>query len=233
MTAQNITAQINSIGFKAVVIIIVTSVVSIFLPLEAPLPTQEDAAYWLMNTMTGYTFGWLNQIIAMLACAVIFACAAWQFFANSPIRAIIILMLSSLSTLAFLIVKFMNLWAVPLMAKALASGSAESASAEVFLSALGPSFAFGLGPSLDYLGFGMYAVISIMLFRPLYNLSTSAKISAIAFLLFGILFFLVLAATAISLLGQADVESAVGITALPLIIAYIAIMVHFKANAGN
>ena len=230
MTSQDLTAQINTLGFKAVVVFIITAVVSLFLPLEAFAPTQEDAAYWLMNTMSGYVFGWVNQIVAMLACAVIFACAAWQFFATSPIRAVIIWMLTSLSIMTFLIVKFFNVWAVPMMAKALASGSAESDSAETFLSALAPSFAFGLGPSLDYLGFGLYAAISIMLFRPLYRLSTSAKISAIAFLLFGVSFFLLLVAPSISLLGQADIEAALYISSLPLVFAFIAIMVHFKAN---
>ena len=73
MTSQDLTAQINTLGFKAVVVFIITAVVSVFLPLEAPVPTQEDAAYWLMNTMSGYVFGWVNQIIAMLACAAIFA----------------------------------------------------------------------------------------------------------------------------------------------------------------
>jgi len=228
MLSKNLSQQINKIGVRAVILVFVTTVLSLFLPLEAPTPTQEGAAHWLMNDMSGYVLGWLNQIVAMVALSVAFAVAAWQVFQTAPLRAVTSWVFTLIATIAFFIVKFINVWSVPLMAKALASGSPESANAEITLSALAPSLAFGFGPSLDYLGFALYAVAGLAIWRRLYKLSTSAKIAAIGFLLFGVFYFLAIAAPYISLLGQADLEGVVYLTVLPLLISFIALFFHFK-----
>ncbi len=60
MTSPNLSAQINNVGFKAIILVIITTVISFFLPLHAPEPTQEAAAHWLINDMGGYVLGWLN-----------------------------------------------------------------------------------------------------------------------------------------------------------------------------
>ena len=232
MAAQNLSVQINKIGIKAVIVVIATGVLSLFFPLDAPAPTQEDAAYWLMNTVNGYVIGWLNQIAAMLGFSVVIAVAAWQIFDAAPIRAVTSWVFTFMATMAFFIVKFINIWSVPLMAKALASGSAESVNAEAFLTVLAPLIGFGLGPSLDYLGFAFYAVACLLIFRPLFRLSTSAKVTAIGFLLFGILFFLALAAPYIGLLGQDDMESAALVAALPLLVAFIALVFIFRKQSS-
>jgi hypothetical protein len=154
--------------------------------------------------MGGYVFGWLNQIVAMVALSVVLVVAAWQVFQTHPLRAITSWMFTLMATMAFFIVKFINAWSVPLMAKALASESAQSANAEIALTALAPQVGFGFGPSLDYLGFALYAVACLVIFRSLYKISLSTKIAAIGFLLFGVLYFLVIALPYISILGQAD-----------------------------
>lgn len=231
MTAQNISTQINGIGVKAVIAIIVTAVLSLFFPLEAPAPNQNDAAHWLMNDMGGYVFGWLNQIAAMLALSFVVAVAAWQVVEKSPVRAVISWAFTLMATMAFFIVKFINVWSVPLMAKALASGSLESVNAETFLTVLAPSVGFGFGPSMDYLGFALYAIAVLLIWRPLYGLSKSTKIAAIGFLIFGILYFLVIAAPYISILGQADMEGAVVVSVIPLLVACIALFIRFKEQS--
>ncbi len=164
----------------------------------------------------------------MVAFSVAFAVAAWQIFDNHPLRAVTSWVFTLMATMAFFIVKFINVWSVPMMTKALASGSAESASAETALTSLAPSIAFGFGPSLDYLGFALYAIAGLVIWRKLYGISTHSKIAAIGLLLFGVLYFLAIAAPYISLLGQADMEDAATVTAIPLLVAVIALFFRFK-----
>ena len=231
MASSTLSPQINKLGVKAIILVGITTVLSFFLPLYAPEPTQEASAHWLMNDMGTYVFGWLNQIVAMVVLSIVFAVAAWQVFETKPLRAIISWVFTLMATMAFFIVKFINVWSVPLMAKALASGSAESASAETFLTAHAPSIAFGAGPSLDYLGFALYAVAGLVIWRSLYKTSKARKIAAIGFLLFGVLYFLVLAAPYISLLGQADIEDYVYMSIIPLLVSIVALWFVFRENS--
>lgn len=119
------------------------------------------------------------------------------------------------------------------MAKALASGSAESVNAGAALNTLAPSVAFGFGPSLDYLGFALYAVACLVVWRPLYRLSISTKVAAIGFLLFGVIYFLTLIAPYFDILAQADIEGWVLASALPLVIACVALFFRFKEQRNS
>jgi hypothetical protein len=233
MTFQTLSKQINSLGFKAVIVLILTVVVTFIFPLEAPEATQESAIYWLMNTEIGYILGWINQIVSMVSLSVVIAIAAWQVVEDHPLRAIISWALNLMATMAFFIVKFINVWSVPLMAKALASGSAESVNAGTALNTLAPSVAFGFGPSLDYLGFALYAAACLVVWRPLYRLSISTKVAAIGFLLFGVIYFLTLVAPYFDILAQADIEGWVLASALPLVIACVALFFRFKEQRNS
>ena len=161
MTDQKFSRHINSIGFNAVIFIIFTAVLSFFLPLDAPVPSQEESAQWLMNKGVPYLFGWINQVVAMIASSIVLAVAAWQIFPAAPLRAGVVWIMIFSATIIFLITKFLSLWSVPLMAKAIASASTDIESAQVLLRALGPSGGFGLIPlwislhstSTDYVGF--------------------------------------------------------------------------------
>lgn len=233
MASSTLSPQINKLGVKAVILFGITTVLAFFMPLYAPAPTQEAAAHWLMNDMGTYVFGWLNQIISMVALSIVFAVAAWQVFETKPLRAITSWAFTLMATMAFFIVKFINVWSVPLMAKALASGSPESATAETFLTAHAPSIAFGAGPSLDYLGFALYAVAGLVIWRSLYKTSKAGKIAAIGLLVFGILYFLVLAAPYISLLGQADIEDYIYMSVIPLLVSIVALWFVFRQNSKD
>ena len=133
MTSSAISSQINSIAFKATVIVLVLGIVSLFLPLNAPNATQEDAAAWLINDLTLYMVGWFNQLILMFCTTTVFAAAAWQIYSTNPLRSIILWTLTATSFLIFLVPKFIAVWSVPLSARALAAERETSASAEAFL----------------------------------------------------------------------------------------------------
>ncbi len=226
---KELSNRINTLGVVAGAVFIITGILSFFLPLDAPAPTQEDTALWHMNTAGPYLFGWLNQIIAMLALSVVLAVAAWQIFPAAPLRAGTVWVLTVSSTVVFLISKFLSIWAVPLLAKAIAAGSNESEAAATLLSALGPSTAFGLIPSMDYLGFWLYALIGFFAFRPLFRLSWSAKIAAVVLLIYGIAFHLVGIAVLIDILSQSQVGDSVMSIAYLVAIAAIASLFHFRA----
>jgi len=228
MNNQNIAEQMNGIGVKAVIAIGVTLILSLFLPLEAPEPNQNDAIHWLMNSHGIYVLGWTNQIVSMLAFSFAFASAAWLVVNTHPVRTVISLAFTAMATMAFFIVKFVNVWSVPLMAKALASGAEASSTAATFLTAHAPSVAFGFGPSMDYLGFLLYAIAGLLIYRPMMKLSKSAKVAAIGLLLYGILYFATLLAPYADILGQADIEVAVLISALPLLVSFVALYFSFK-----
>jgi len=230
MTTRTISQQINSLAFKSTVIILLGIAPSLFLPLTAPAPTQEDAAQWLMNDLNGYMAGWILQIILMIACTGVFAGAAWQIYSTNPIRSILVWFLAAVSFVVFIIAKFINVWAVPLMARSLAAGSAERDTAEAFLTAANPSVSFGLVPTLDYLGFLFYGIMSIMLFRPLLRLSASAKVAAVSLLLYGVCTCLALGAAVTAIISQGDTSAYVESPAVFFLVAVIALLVRFNGQ---
>jgi hypothetical protein len=228
MVYRNISPAIFDLGYKAVIVLLITVVISLALPLEAPDPTQIAAALWLNTEAGGYLFGWLNQLILMFACAVIFLAAGLLIYSSAPLRAGAVWVLTLMSTLAFLISKFLSLWSVPLAAKAIAAENAVAGSAQSILVTLGPSEAFGLVPSIDYLGFWLYGVMGLLLFRPLFRQSLSAKIAAVALLFYGILFHLIYVALMIDLIGQSDVAGVVFLIGFLILIAAIALLFRFR-----
>jgi hypothetical protein len=187
-----------------------------------------------LNTEAGgYLFGWLNQVILMLASSVILLAAGLLIYSSAPLRAGAVWVLTLMSTLAFLMSKFLSLWSVPLTVKAIAAENAVAGSAQSILTTLGPSEAFGLVPSIDYLGFWLYGLIGLLLFRPLFRQSLSAKIAAIALLMYGILFHLVYVAVVIDLLGQSDVGDAFFLINFLVLIAVIALLFRFRGSRGD
>ncbi|MCO4091113.1 MAG: hypothetical protein HEQ34_04060 [Sphingorhabdus sp.] len=230
MACKNISPAIFDLGYKAVIVFLITGVISLALPLEAPVPTQSAAELWLNTKAGGYLFGWLNQVILMFACSVILLAAGLSIYSSAPLRAGAVWVFTLMATLAFLISKFLSLWSVPLTAKAIAAENAVAGSAQSILTTLGPSEAFGLLSSIDYLGFWLYGLIGLLLFRPLFRQSLSAKIAAVALLLYGILFHLVYVAVMIDLLGQSDVPGVVFLNTLLVLIAAIALLFRFRGS---
>jgi hypothetical protein len=233
MADRNISPTIFDLGYKAVIVFLITAVISLALPLDAPVPTQSAAELWLNTEVGGYLFGWLNQVILMFSSSLILLAAGLSIYSSAPLRAGAVWVFTLMSTLAFLISKFLSLWSVPLTAKAIAAENAVAGSAQSILVTLGPNEAFGLVPSIDYLGFWLYGLIGLLLFRPLFRQSLSAKIAAIALLMYGILFHLVYVAVVIDLLGQSDVGDAFFLINFLVLIAVIALLFRFRGSRGD
>ena len=230
MATPNISAQINSVAFKATVVVILLGIVSLFLPLGSPGATQEEAAEWLINDLTLYMAGWIVQIILMFCTTTIFVGAAWQIYSTNPLRSILLWSLTGVSFIAFSITKFIAVWSVPLSARSLAAGSETRDSAEAFLLAVNPSSTFGLAPTLDFLGFLIYGVMGIILFRPLLRLSTSAKVAAVSLFVYGILIFLILGVAVTAIISQNDIWAYADSSSYLFLVAVVALLVRFKSQ---
>jgi hypothetical protein len=233
MFSRNIQPAIFDLGYKAAFVFLITGVISLFLPLEAPAPTQSAAELWLNTEAVGYLFGWLNQVILMFSSSVVLLVAGLLIYSSAPLRAGAVWVLTLMSTLVYLMSKFLSLWSVPLTVKAISAENAVASSAQSILVTLGPNEAFGLVPSIDYLGFWLYGLIGLLLFRPLFRQSLSAKIAAIALLMYGILFHLVYVAVVVDLLGQSDVGDAFFLINFLVLIAVIALLFRFRGSRGD
>lgn len=232
MTTSNISVQINSVAFKATVIVIVLGIVSLFLPLGAPGATQEEAAEWLINDLTLYMIGWIVQIVLMFSTTTIFVGAAWQIYSTNPLRSVLLWSLTGVSFIAFIIPKFIAVWSVPLSARSLAAGNEARDTAEAFLLATNPSVSFGLAPTLDFLGFLVYGVMGFILFRPLVQLSTSAKVAAVTLLVYGIIICLILILAVTAIISQSDIWAYADLSSFVFIVALIALLIRFKSEAN-
>lgn len=230
MTNPTISTQINSVAFKATIVAILLGIVSLFLPLGSPGATQEEAAEWLINDLTAYMAGWIVQIILMFCTTTIFVGAAWQIYLTNPLRSILLWSLTGVSFIAFSITKFIAVWSVPLSARALAAGSDTRDSAEAFLLATNPSTSFGLAPSLDFLGFLIYGIMGIILFRPLLRLSTSAKVAAVSLFVYGIIICLILGVAVTAIISQSDIWGYADSSSFIFIVAIVALLIRFKSQ---
>ncbi|MFP6615438.1 MAG: hypothetical protein VCB26_03425 [Candidatus Hydrogenedentota bacterium] len=230
MANPNISTQINSVAFKATVIALALFIVSLFFPLGSPGATQEEAAEWLINDLTLYMVGWMVQFVLMFCTTTIFVGAAWQIYSTNPLRSILLWSLTGVSFIAFSITKFIAVWAVPLSARSLAAGSETRDSAEAFLLATNPSVSFGLAPTLDFLGFLIYGVMGIILFRPLVRLSTSAKVAAVSLFIYGIIICLILAVAVTAIISQGDIWTYAESSSLLFLVAVVALLIRFKSQ---
>jgi hypothetical protein len=187
-----------------------------------------------LNTeAVGYIFGWLNQVILMFSSSVVLLAAGLLIYSSAPLRAGAVWVLTLMSTTVYLMSKFLSLWSVPLTVKAISAENAVASSAQSILVTLSPNEAFGLVPSIDYLGFWLYGLIGLLLFKPLFRQSLSAKIAAIALLMYGILFHLVYVAVVIDLLGQSDVGDAFFLINFLVLITVFALLFRFRGCRGD
>ena len=230
MTKEYFFTSLFRMGFAAVIVLIVTAILSLFLPLDAPEPTQTAAAEWLNTVAGGYLAGWINQIVIMLACSVILAAGAALIYPSAPLRVGAVWILTLIATTVFLIAKFLLLWAVPMSVKAVAAQTQGTNEAETVLMALGPEVAFGLIPALDNLGFTFYAIIGLILFRPLFRLSISCKIASVALLVFGLGHLLLMTAALIDVFSESEFSALVYDNVKLMVVIALALAVQFRAR---
>ena len=189
--AQTLDRKVNKAGFWSAVILILAGVLSLFFPLDAPEGPFADRMMWYSSNVNAFVTGWVIQMIAMLTLSSVFAAAAWQTRESNPLRTFIAGTALLFATVAFLVPKFIAIWSIPQMVAASSTVTANAAVAEQLFQLLNPSLPYSLFTSFDYLGFWMYGVFGLLIALPLFRLSLSAKIAAVALGLYGLLYHVI------------------------------------------
>jgi len=223
--------KINRLGLWSAVIVIVTAVISVYLPLDAPggyNAEHADRVAWLSNNRELFIAAWVNQIVAMLSLSGVFFAITWRIGSANPLRAIIAAMVVLMSVMAFIIPKFIAVWTIPLLANTISTGAVGSELADPLLRILNVSIPFSLYTSFDYLGFWLYSLFALLVAIPLYSSSTATKISAVSLGLFGVIYQLTLLALWAGEIGAVDIEGSFLGASVLLVVAIIAMAFEFK-----
>ncbi len=220
--------KINTAAFWSAIVLILAGVLSAFFPLDAPEGPFADRMIWYSSNVGAFTAGWVVQMVAMLALSVVFAGTAWQVRKSRPLSTFVAGIALLISVVAFIIVKFIAIWSIPQMVMASSTESANAAVAEPLFQLLTPSLPFSLFQSFDYLGFWMYGVFGLLVARPLFRLSLSARIAAVALGLFGLLFHILFAGVITGNLATADIGVYSEWTGILLLVAVICMAVYFR-----
>ena len=223
--------RINRLGLWSVVVLIVTTVISLYLPLDVPggyNAEHADRVAWLSSNRELFITAWANQIVAMLSVAGAFFAIAWRIGSTNPLTAIVAAMVVLMSVMAFLVPKFITVWTIPMLADTITTGAVGSELADPLLRILNVSVPFSLYTSFDYLGFWLYSVFALLVAKPLYSASLATKISSVGLGLSGILFQLTLLGIWAGEIIAVDIEGSFIGFSLLLIVAIIAMAFEFK-----
>ena len=228
--------NINRLGFWSAIVVIVTAVISVFLPLDAPggyTAEHADRVTWLNNNREIFIAAWVNQIVAMLSLSAVFFAIAWRIGSTNPLRAILAAMVVLMSVMAFIIPKFIAVWTIPLLADTIATGAVGAELADPLLRILNVSVPFSLYTSFDYLGFWLYSVFALLVAMPLFGPTLATKISSVCLALFGIIYQLALLTLWAGKTATTDIEGSFLGTTLLLVIAIIAMAIQFKQTVSS
>ncbi len=219
---------INKAGFWSAIILLLAGVLSSFFPLDAPEGPFAERMIWFSSNVGTFVMGWVVQMIAMLTLAGVFAGTAWQVRKSNPVCAFVAGTALLISVVAFIIPKFIAIWSMPQMVVASSTVSADVAVAEQLFQLLNPSLSFSLFTSFDYLGFWMYGVFGLLVARPLFRLTLSAKIAAVGFGLYGLLYHILFAGVMTGSVVTADIGTYAESIGALLLIPVISMAVYFK-----
>ena len=182
-------SQINKATYLSAIILFVFTVVSMFGVYDAPAgSTGAEKVAWLNENNGAFVLSWVTQIVQVFTLTAIFAAACWKAFSVNPLAAVsggIVLMLG---TMAILITKGTELWILPLAAQDLAAGLASQEPGLTLLSINSQSYPYSLTTYFDYLGLWLWSLFGLLVARPLFQFSTSAKVAAISLGLFGVIY---------------------------------------------
>ena len=182
-------SQINKAAYLSAIVLFVFTVVSMFGVYDAPAgSTVAEKVAWLNENNGAIVVSWVTQIVQVFTLTVIFAATCWKVFSVNPLAAVsggIVLMLG---TMAILITKGTELWIVPLAAQDLAAGSSGQEPGLTLLSINSQSYPYSLTTYFDYLGLWLWSLFGLLVARPLFRLSTSAKVAAVSLGLYGIIY---------------------------------------------
>ncbi len=223
--------QINRFGFWSAIIAIATTIISFFIPLDAPggyTAEHADRVAWLSANSGTFILGWINQIAAMLSLSGVFFAMAWQIATKNPLRAVIAAMVVLVSVVAFIIPKFMAVWTLPLLAQVISNGAVGAELADPLLRLLNVSVPFSLYTSFDYLGFWLYGVFGLLVAGPLYGERTSAKIAAVTIGMFGAMYHGLLVSLLLGAIAPPDIASSFLVAAGLLSVVVVAMAFSFR-----
>lgn len=221
---------ISKAAFWSAVVLIVAGILSVFFPLDAPEGPFADRMIWFSSNVGAFVMGWVVQMIAMLTLAGVFAGTAWQVHKLNPVCAFVAGTALLISVVAFIIPKFIAIWSIPQMVVASSTVSTDVAVAEQLFQLLNPSLPFSLFTSFEYLGFWMYGVFGLLLARPLFRLSLSAKIAAVALGLFGLLYHVLFAGVMTGNVAAANIGTYAESIGVLLLIPVISMAIYFRAQ---
>ena len=104
---------INKAAFWSAVVLILSGVLSVFFPLDAPEGPFADRMQWYSSNVNAYVMGWVVQMIAMLTLSGVFAGTAWQIRRTNPLSSFLAGTAVLMATIAFIIPKFIAIWSIP------------------------------------------------------------------------------------------------------------------------
>ena len=188
-TTARLDSQINKAAYLSAIVLFVFTAVSMFGVYDAPAgSTAAEKVAWLNENNGAFVLSWVTQIVQVFTLTAVFAAICWKVFSVNPLAAVsggIVLMLG---TMAILITKGTELWVVPLAAQDLATGSSGQEPGLTLLSINSQSYPYSLTTYFDYLGIWLWSLFGLLVARPLFRFSTSAKVAAISLGLFGIIY---------------------------------------------
>lgn len=226
--ARMLDHTINKTAFWSAIVLILAGVLSVFFPLDAPEGPFAERMTWFSSNLGTFVMGWVVQMIAMLTLSCVFAGTAWQVRQSNPVCAIVVATALLISVVAFIIPKFIAIWSIPQMVVASSTVTADVAVAEQLFQLLNPSLSFSLFTSFDYLGFWMYGVFGLLVARPLFRLTLSAKIAAVGLGLFGLLYHILFVGVMTGSVVTSDVGRYAESIGILLLIPVISMAVYFK-----
>ena len=77
---KTLDTQINKFGVWSVGVVVLTTVISLILPLDVPdgmTATNSDRVTWLVENRGVFIADWVNQIAAMFSLSAVLFCGAW------------------------------------------------------------------------------------------------------------------------------------------------------------
>jgi hypothetical protein len=236
VNTTSIDYSINKLGFWSAIIALVSTVISLFLPLDAPAgyaTEHADRVAWLTANRGVFISSWVNQIFAMLSLSGIFMAVAWRVALSSPVRGIVAAMVVLLSIMAFLVPKFSAVWTLPILADTITAGAVGADMADSLLLIMNVTIPFSLYTTFDYLGFWLYAVFALLVAIPMFQGSLSSKITGVTLGLYGLIYHVFLVALFTGEIAPVDINTVFLSPAYLLGIVIIAMLINFKAAMAS
>ena len=188
-TTARLDSQINKATYLSAIVLFVFTVVSMFGVYDAPAgSTAAEKVAWLNENNGAFVLSWITQIVQVFTLAEVFAATCWKVYRVNPLAAVSGGIVLALGTMAILITKGTELWILPLAAQDLAAGSSGQQAGLTLLSINSQSYPYSLTTYFDYLGLWLWSLFGLLVARPLFKLSTSAKVAAVSLGLFGVIY---------------------------------------------